>query len=151
MLSVLVPLEKYLDRKTRCRLRSTCKEARDVIMKPKSLRPLALKLNTSVVKKIDLVLSVSKFRCILSIINNLWDSVDIYYGYKRIDINFLKLSFKHLSNYDICYFLFHKNEKFDKHETNYTQWEYLFPTINTWEKMESFMNDWYIDNILDFV
>jgi hypothetical protein len=143
MLSVLVPLEKYLDRKTRCHLRSTCKEARDVIMKPKSLRPLALKLNTSVMKKIDLLLSVSKVRCINDI--GLWDDIEIYYGYKHINIHFLELSFKNTSQYDLAYFLFHKNKKFDKHKSNNTEFDFIFPGIDTWEKMKRFVSDWVID------
>jgi hypothetical protein len=127
LLDVLVPLEKYLDRKTRCRLRATCKDARDTVLKPKSLRHLALKLDTSVTAKIDLVLASAKVRCIRQL--EIYDEVEIYIGYKKITTAFIAKSFK-ISKGDLFYFVYKKYRKFDMIAThNRTFFSTFFPEL----------------------
>ncbi len=118
-------LEKYLDRKTRCRLRATCKEVKYYVQKPKSLRHLALKLDTSVKSKIDMVLAASKVRCVKQFEH--FDDVEIYIGYQKIGCLFITRMFYRATEDDVLYFLRQKFIKFDRVATqNETLFEFLF-------------------------
>ena len=127
ILTVLVPLEKYLDRKTRCRLRATCKEARDTVMKPKSLRHLAIKLDISVFAKIDMVLAACKVRCVKWL--DAFNEVEIYMGYQKITSTYISNVFKTSSENDVLYFLYQRYIKFDRDATDNTMFEWLFPNL----------------------
>ena len=73
MISFFQAIDPYIkDRKTRCRLRATCTSAKYTVSKPKSLRPLALKLK---------FYRVPKFRTNFEMVDNFYKIIEICTDY----------------------------------------------------------------------